>query len=357
MADLEVEAPTQTMQDSFGARMRQHRERQGITIAFIADRTKLKASLIEGFERDDISGWPAGIFRRAWVRAYAEAIGLDPQVVTREFLELHPEPVVDVEPVMDRPARLRSLVGSALGLSRRPRVTAPPSPVITPAIGTSGRAAVAPPPASAPAPSPAPAADAAESTSPILSGPVSGVVGERRTRRSRRSTDAAVDLLAAADLCTELGRVEQGDQILPLLRQAAHVIGARGLIVWIWEPAVGELRPALVHGYSDRVIAQLPPLRRDADNPTAEAFRSARTRTVAGGEGGSAALVVPLLTVAACAGVLAIELPAGVEQHAPVCAVATFLAATLALLLGSAAAEEAPPADGAAQLASSSLAT
>jgi hypothetical protein len=335
------------MQDTFGARMRQHRERQGITIAFIADRTKLKASLIEGFERDDISGWPAGIFRRAWVRAYAEAVGLDPQVVTREFLELHPEPVAEVEPPMDRPARLRSLVGSALGLSRRPRVTAPASPVIAPVIGTSGRALVSPP-----APASSVTAVEPESTSPILSGPVTGVVGERRTRRSRRSTDADVDLLAAADLCTELGRVEQGDQILPLLRQAAQVIGARGLIVWIWEPAVNELRPALVHGYSDRVIAQLPPLRRDADNPTAEAFRSACTRTVAGGDEGSAALVVPLLTVAACAGVLAIELPPGVEQHAPVCAVATFLAATLALLLGSAAAEEAQPAaDGAARQA------
>lgn len=334
------------MQDSFGARMRQHRERQGITIAFVADRTKLKASLIDGFERDDISGWPAGIFRRAWVRTYAEAIGLDPQVVTREFLELHPEPVVEVEPVMDGPARLRSLVGSALGLSRRPRVTAPASPVTAPPIGTSGRASVAP------APPPVPAAVEPESTSPILSGTVAGVVGERRTRWTRRSTDAEVDLLAAADLCTELGRVEQGDQILPLLRQAADVIGARGLIVWIWEPAANELRPALVHGYSDRVIAQLPPLRRDADNPTAEAFRSAQTRTVAGSEGGSAALVVPLLTVAACAGVLAIELPPGVEQHAPVCAVATFLAGTLALLLGTSPDEEAQPAPGsAAQMA------
>ncbi|HMC78416.1 MAG TPA: hypothetical protein VKH34_14810, partial [Vicinamibacterales bacterium] len=169
--------------------------------------------------------------------------------------------------------------------------------------------------------------------------------------------DAAVDLLAAADLCTELGRVEHGDQILPLLRKAAHVIGARGLIVWIWEPAVAELRPALVHGYPDRVIAQLPPLRRDADNPTAEAFRSAQTRTVGGSEAASAALVVPLLTAAACAGVLAIELPPGVEQQAAVCAVATFLAATLALLLGSAPAEDARPDVAAAPLAEATPAT
>ena len=337
------------MQDSFGARMRQHRERQGIAIAFIADRTKLKSSLIEGLERDDISGWPAGIFRRAWVRAYAEAIGLDPQVVTREFLERHPEPVVEVEPVEDRPTRLRSLVGSALGLSRRPRVAAPASPAGAPAIGTSGRAVQAPMP---------PPAVEPDASSPILSGQVAGVVGERRTRRTRRSTDAAVDLLAAADLCTELGRVEHGDQILPLLRQAAHVIGARGLIVWIWEPAVAELRPALVHGYPDRVIAQLPPLRRDADNPTAEAFRSAQTRTVGGSEAASAALVVPLLTAAACAGVLAIELPPGVEQQAAVCAVATFLAATLALLLGSAPAEDArPDVAAAAPLAEAAPAT
>ena len=33
-----------------------------------------------------------GIFRRAFVRDYARAIGLEPDIVVREFLELFPDP-------------------------------------------------------------------------------------------------------------------------------------------------------------------------------------------------------------------------------------------------------------------------
>ena len=81
------------MSESFGARLRQRRERQEIALNTIAEQTKIKLSLLEALERDDVSHWPAGIFRRAFIRAYAHAIGLDPDVVVREFLEVHPDPV------------------------------------------------------------------------------------------------------------------------------------------------------------------------------------------------------------------------------------------------------------------------
>ena len=78
--------------DSFGARLRRERERRHITLAQIADTTKIKASLFQGLERDDVSRWPGGIFRRSFVRAYARAIGLDPEQTCREFVERFPEP-------------------------------------------------------------------------------------------------------------------------------------------------------------------------------------------------------------------------------------------------------------------------
>jgi len=62
------------MSESFGARLRQQRERQHIALATIAEQTKIKVSLLEGLERDDISYWPVGIFRRAFIRSYAHAI-------------------------------------------------------------------------------------------------------------------------------------------------------------------------------------------------------------------------------------------------------------------------------------------
>ena len=81
------------MPESFGARMRQHRERQQISLTTIAEQTKIKLSLLESMEQGDVSRWPSGIFRRAFMRSYARVIGLEPDVVVREFLDEHPDPV------------------------------------------------------------------------------------------------------------------------------------------------------------------------------------------------------------------------------------------------------------------------
>lgn len=80
------------MNDSFGTRLRRERERRQITLAQIADTTKIKASLFESLERDNVSRWPSGIFRRSFIRAYAQAIGLDPESTCREFVQRFPEP-------------------------------------------------------------------------------------------------------------------------------------------------------------------------------------------------------------------------------------------------------------------------
>jgi len=76
----------------FGPRLRAHREGRRITLGAVAESIKVKASLLEGLERDDVSGWPPGIYRRALVREYAKAIGLPTEVVLDEFCELFPEP-------------------------------------------------------------------------------------------------------------------------------------------------------------------------------------------------------------------------------------------------------------------------
>jgi transcriptional regulator with XRE-family HTH domain len=87
-----AQQPTSSrLETSLGARLRQERERRRITLASIAANTKIGAGLLEGLERDDVSRWPSGIFRRSFIRAYAEAIGLDPDETTREFLECFPD--------------------------------------------------------------------------------------------------------------------------------------------------------------------------------------------------------------------------------------------------------------------------
>jgi transcriptional regulator with XRE-family HTH domain len=76
---------------SFGRRLRRERERRKIDLRSIAENTKISMSLFEELERDDVSRWPSGIFRRSFIRAYAQAVGLDPEETTREFLERFPD--------------------------------------------------------------------------------------------------------------------------------------------------------------------------------------------------------------------------------------------------------------------------
>ena len=92
------------MNMSFGAELRNQRERQRVTLAAIANETKINIALLEGLERDDVSRWPGGVFRRAYIRAYAQAIGLDPERVAREFLERYPD-VLDEQGSVDAVAQ------------------------------------------------------------------------------------------------------------------------------------------------------------------------------------------------------------------------------------------------------------
>jgi transcriptional regulator with XRE-family HTH domain len=294
------------MAQSFGARMRERREKQQVSLIAIAEQTKIKLSLLDALERDDVTHWPSGIFRRAFIRTYAHAIGLEPDIVVREFLELYPDPVetVTAMPALDaaatntpeRPAplRVRFLVGSAVeavsrtwqDLGRKHRVV--PTGVTT---STPSEAVAQPPP-------------------------------------------FKPDLLAAAHLCTELGRVFERRDAAPLLQRAARLLDAVGLIVWAWDQQGAELVPTLAHGYSDEVLAQLPQVRRDADNATAAAFRSTQTCVVKSCAVESGALVVPLMTSGGCVGVFAVELQRGAEQLESVRALATIFAAQLAILIG-----------------------
>jgi cytoskeletal protein RodZ len=79
--------------ESLGGRLRYERERRQINLRSIAETTKIGVPLLEGLERGDVSRWPSGIFRKSFVRSYAEAIGLDPEPVVREFVDLYPDPL------------------------------------------------------------------------------------------------------------------------------------------------------------------------------------------------------------------------------------------------------------------------
>jgi len=386
------------MLESFGARLRQHRQEQGIALGTIAEQSKIKGSLLEALERDDVSQWPSGIYRRAYIRAYAHAIGLDPDVVLREFLERYPDQAeIDAAAAIatlaenarsntSPPTRLRYLVGSAIGslarLTRGPAAHEQHQPFERPAAPGAQRAIAAvtlgplpddqsavdiepiteaekayqlnhvddlvagwpggesepfdalEPVAEAPvdARSPEPVSTVS-ATAPAAMAPVEA---DARTN-APGFADAQIagpDFQSVAQLCTEFARVGSTDELQRLLEESARILDATGLIVWVWDTQSGLLQAALAHGYSERMLAQLPGVRRDADNPTAAAFRSAEMRTINGNDAVNGALVVPLMTPEGCAGVLALELRHGGEQVAGVRAVATIVGAMLAQLVG-----------------------
>src|ERR687888_1765393 len=74
----------------FGRKLREARERRGISLRQIAEATKISVGQLEALERNDISRLPGGIFSRAFVRSYAAEIGVDPEQTVREFLAQFP---------------------------------------------------------------------------------------------------------------------------------------------------------------------------------------------------------------------------------------------------------------------------
>jgi cytoskeleton protein RodZ len=75
---------------TFGARLREARERRGISLRQIANATKIAVAVLDALERNDISRLPGGIFGRAFVRSYAVEVGLDPERTIQEFITQFP---------------------------------------------------------------------------------------------------------------------------------------------------------------------------------------------------------------------------------------------------------------------------
>jgi hypothetical protein len=69
----------------FGERLKRQRERAGVTLETISRTTKIPASLFAGLEAGDASRWPPGLFARAYLRSYAEVVGLHPDETVEEF--------------------------------------------------------------------------------------------------------------------------------------------------------------------------------------------------------------------------------------------------------------------------------
>ncbi len=75
----------------FGTFLRRAREQRGVSLQDLAVTTKISARVLEALERNDPSKLPGGIFSRAFVRAYAREVGLDPDVAAANFVAAFPD--------------------------------------------------------------------------------------------------------------------------------------------------------------------------------------------------------------------------------------------------------------------------
>ena len=78
-------------QEAFVTRLRRYRERYRISLDEIATEHNIRRDLLEALENNELSQWPRGLYARAWIRAYAGAVGLDPDATVDEFCRLFPQ--------------------------------------------------------------------------------------------------------------------------------------------------------------------------------------------------------------------------------------------------------------------------
>jgi cytoskeletal protein RodZ len=93
----------------FGRKLRDARERKGVSLRQIAAATKISVAVLEALERNDISRLPGGIFGRAFVRSYAIEVGLNPEETIQDFIAQFPHDSVTAghatsDPVEDHQA-------------------------------------------------------------------------------------------------------------------------------------------------------------------------------------------------------------------------------------------------------------
>jgi cytoskeletal protein RodZ len=75
----------------FGRKLREARERRGLSLRQIASATKISMLTLEALEKNDIARLPGGIFSRGVVRSYAVEVGLDPEETIQEFMGQYPQ--------------------------------------------------------------------------------------------------------------------------------------------------------------------------------------------------------------------------------------------------------------------------
>jgi len=72
---------------SFGERLRRERESRDIRLGEIAETTKIGVRYLDALEHNDFGKLPGGVFNKGYVRAFAQYLGMDPEIMIQAYLE------------------------------------------------------------------------------------------------------------------------------------------------------------------------------------------------------------------------------------------------------------------------------
>ncbi|MEW6267054.1 MAG: RodZ domain-containing protein [Thermodesulfobacteriota bacterium] len=101
--------------EALGRRLREERERKGLTLRQLSDRTKIPLHVLEDVEAGDPTALPASVFVKGFLRTMALELGLSPAEVIQEFKILNPEPdrpvavPITAREELERSSRLRNM--------------------------------------------------------------------------------------------------------------------------------------------------------------------------------------------------------------------------------------------------------
>lgn len=132
-----------------GALLRKRREEKGLTLQDLQAQTKIRLRYLQAIEEGDLGKIPLGeVYVKGFIRAYAQALGLDPQEILQEYQKsatpappFPPSPEAPAAPAAPLPWRRYLLFAGvalvflflvlAVGISLGPgkRLAEPPSPL------------------------------------------------------------------------------------------------------------------------------------------------------------------------------------------------------------------------------------
>ena len=129
---------------ALGEILREARTRKGWSVAQVADATRMMVQIVEELEREDFRRIAAPIYGRGFIKLYAEHVGLDPEPLIQEFIEIYtgarapvvarrsvatPEPAAPAAPVVDKTAAPAAVSAAVPPPTAAPVETPPPARV------------------------------------------------------------------------------------------------------------------------------------------------------------------------------------------------------------------------------------